>query len=1734
MTWRYFLASLLLAACVGGESKLGTARDDIDSTDPSCALLTPAQLHDAAMRVYQTELSDPQSCFPGSDLDCPCGSYCSTDAACEVDCVPNPAPGEPTCGAGKACTPAGRCADAPNAPPPPLLLSINFAQPAVSTNTTTGPVLLPIEVTTSAISFDAMDDAETATVHFSIQGSSAPVTPLVKCTSTAAFTATCDLAGGWMLNVVDGAFRSQPRTIWVQVPQTATSLRWTLEARSANAIGTSTEVIDATPVVTPATDPGHYKGTLSYANSTPTSPAISIPVEAVVTPSTLAVLEPTKLLFADGHVVIPRTTQTAVQLGWLAAGGGRYDVQLAYTGTAYDPTTGHLDASLDVLDGTGAESTSLTLSLDRIGEVSDLACPCATGNYCNQQLNVCLPGTAPTDQVSVNPATSYPSSVLASADVAAWTGKVLAATFGSTALGGTGHALLQQAYCYNATFPTVAGALGANTTSPTSGDLECAFGPQAALAPQQTFPFEEYASDYAPGTGGGAAQDLIDACAADLAAQPSASTASGLMPTTACASLGRFYLALAAGRTSSGAGVPLPDIDQRLVMQILRQWLGVNAYVAHTSVQDRDADDALSATGLPAYQRFATMLARVDADLRVLLDPEVRPQYATGAGLPVALARPDYRVRPRPLARWSFSNASTPGADSEGHDPLVISGTSLVNGTLFAQSPGSSSRSTNAIAAGDHRFSVVFALDYKPPPGSTATVFWKVGTNGDRLSIDATPATTGDMNLRMYDSRGGSVTFSNVSSGLIAIAVDGTSYTLYSSPMGSPSAIATVNGTPVNGGPSWGAAGTINLNTNLQSYPASCTSWDLNNPNDGLDYTTDAPSVVHSASWRYTCKDTASSTTCTGTPLNAATCTTIASNLRTTDIAQIKALPVSPYSSPPSTPLNALSTHGTIFTIDEKSQTYPTYVLSWTDWRCDTTVSGYIRPVTRNKPVCGGMKASWDEVSLWDRPVQPSEFVDMATRYPATSDSLPPIATLAGSEQPTALPVHMLEAAAADLELLAAYAGAERSHAYGECYLGGHSAGLDALAASGGANLRLVGVLEGEADHLAAIGGGAAASWYPRYAAAKEQLAARRTLAVRALLEASRCENPIGISQHDIPLYVGEDVGPNATFFASSHYLADQAVSEITLADQLLNAARAAYTNQRQQAYQLAETSATKQERAADLRASAESQLAHYCGSTQSATSLLDAFQQGTTAQNNCFIDRLLPQCATFATATLESIPAECLRGELGNQMLAIKTAGIVMANADHAMKDAGQRYDGDLEHCAQEQKAFDGDERILQEHDQEMEKLHEEQALFDTVAGLAKSGLDFANPFGLTNPEARLHGTMDALGAIGGFSDSAFAITEQQVTDSYNEEVLQRSHDETIANCYHDADNERYLIDNARDQVVLAKQQFENATHQLAVDFDQLGAITSIALGQLATESTLSATPPHLHFWLDQSISDYHKHLEAARRLTYLALKALEYEAQVSLGLDSATLTAAVPSDLRTVVGDIQSVNAPLAGQLGVSTENKKIVLSLRDEILKMPPSTANVPGDLALTPVARFQRYLAANSTIYVDANGKRIGRGIRFTIHPDTWNSTLCDERMWRIQPSLQADTPPAQHTLVLYQDNTFGSQDCRAAPGNVISSHADPAGNLLLGDGFELPMLALPQPYVAANIDGPPGLDHETLSAQPESSTTTFAGRGLYGSYVLLFPEPLWTDADIANVKDVLLRFDITDVAHPPTI
>src|SRR5262249_30217657 len=121
-------------------------------------------------------------------------------------------------------------------------------------------------------------------------------TPQVKCDSSADLTDTCDLSG-WTFHVTSGSLVSDPKTIWVQVPQTSSATQWTLLARSDWTLTPATAVVNVVPIGFPATDPGHYAGTIGWSAS---GSQLLLPVEAIVTAGNVALYEPSRILLPDG------------------------------------------------------------------------------------------------------------------------------------------------------------------------------------------------------------------------------------------------------------------------------------------------------------------------------------------------------------------------------------------------------------------------------------------------------------------------------------------------------------------------------------------------------------------------------------------------------------------------------------------------------------------------------------------------------------------------------------------------------------------------------------------------------------------------------------------------------------------------------------------------------------------------------------------------------------------------------------------------------------------------------------------------------------------------------------------------------------------------------------------------------------------------------------------------------------------------------------------------------------------------------------------------------------------------------------------------------------------------------------------------------------------------------------------------------------------------------------------
>jgi hypothetical protein len=293
-------------------------------------------------------------------------------------------------------------------------------------------------------------------------------------------------------------------------------------------------------------------------------------------------------------------------------------------------------------------------------------------------------------------------------------------------------------------------------------------------------------------------------------------------------------------------------------------------------------------------------------------------------------------------------------------------------------------------------------------------------------------------------------------------------------------------------------------------------------------------------------------------------------------------------------------------------------------------------------------------------------------------------------------------------------------------------------------------------------------------------------------------------------------------------------------------------------------------------------------------------------------------------------------------------------------------------------------------------------------------------------------------------------------------------------------------------------------------------------------------------HFWYDEKVERFNKDFAWAKRLTFLAMRAVEYEFQQSLPLRNAIVSAAHPDQLADVIRSLQQEQASRAINRR-RPEESGLVVSLRDDILKVADRTDAPPGERNWPASLRFRGRLASDRYIIRDSNGVYLGQGVPFNLAPFGVLENRCGERLWRITATIQGDglssvEPGTQ--LMLLKRNTFESQYCsgKSPDGTQMQVNSilpsaqlfkpDPTVRYEEADGFSVGFM-----YPWFNIRRS---DFYSTKYQ-EGASEELAGRGLYGDYILLFPQAVLEKGfPIQNVEDVLLRLDYLSVDNLGTL
>lgn len=1593
------------AAATSAATSVATAA--LAANTASCTALPLAE-RQAALDDLE---SNPLTCF--DDANCPCGAYCANDATCRFDCRFDAPANQPFCSPGQECSPEGRCLMTSHADDPLLTADLDLASTVITADTAAAAVVVPVEVRLRAKQLALVAATQNATVGFTVStGEAAGPAARVRCIAGAPWAASCELGAGWTFGADPDPQRSGPRTVWIELPQSATANEWTVTARSEWADGPSTIAVRAAPVVEPPHDTGHFTGTLTWPQ--PGASPLVLPVTAEVTATRVALRDPSRLLVPSGLAVLGKAASETTTVPWLTSDHPSAAPQVAQAlldleGLAFVPAEQRLTATVRLTLGNGPAPLALALDLRYGGPTTAPACAsgCAADRPCNAEIGLCLAGEPAGTAIVADGV--VPSAALASALRESWAPALAGLRQAApAALGGEDVLGMERAMCFGAPAQTAPGFLGGSNSTP-SLDTKCADGTS-----QDVFPFLDRTSGVTLDGAGAELFNLHDTCLSELAAPTGPPyTAANLLPQRQCVSVARYLLAATAPQPTGGS---TQLARRQLQNQLSRQWATLHAMVARSAVREAEFDETLGGQpGQTLHQRLGAVVDTVERDLRALLR-----ERRSEAVEQEAAASPDERTLGRPVLHWTLNQTldglidDVENPEGEDYDLRVSNlASSLRSSNYLAISTGSGTTTTcqtdRDVTLPLRHFAFAAYLGVANPPAGY-TLFEKLtAVDGFRVKVSAPSASVRRVEALTLTRLAGGILKTTGSAtwdlpaeaGFYALVVDGSRYRLLhvrrnaisndGIPDGDPMAFEYAPTATTGAGLIWGAAGRLSL---------GCTI------SQGL--------------------------------------------------------------------------------------------------------------------------AMFDEITAWRRPIGLAQVQDYAMRYltaanvmSAGIDSMPPrqLALAATDEQAIGLGAHLVDAAAATLELTAAYLRSERAELYAECQQGAEGAAHQRVYGRAGRALRLTTLLEHDGLDLQALAGSPPA-WQARQDAARRLLAGKRSGLARELAAASACENPLGISEDDLPLVHGTAVDASARFFASSRYLASKARDELSVSTSELEAARAAWQAQRASAFQSAVLAPQeKAERLRKLENEYEGALRRLCGAPATGT-LLAGFRAGALTARNCFLKTEVPGCANAATLPLSALPAQCLRGLIGEQLLAIQGAQIDARNAENSLDRAIARYDGEMMFCTQRAEFFEENQRIRGEHAAAMNRIRARRRSLGLMASFARAAVSLAS--GDVVDFAR-----DGINFVFGNLEAEAAADEQREREAHERVMAARAEAAALADCFHEADNQKFAIGAAADVITRTYHDVKAAHAHLTNLSDEVAALVDQGAGDLDLENQMVRVLPHHHYWLDDHLDGYRRHLRYAQRLTYLAVLALEHESQQSLNLRGAVLAARTPGALDQVVLAVEQRNAPMQGEQGYVFGTFVPVMSVRDEILRLG-SAAAPAGFPALSAIDSLRAFLRSDAAkLY--SGGQYLGKGIRFALRPPPWAQFSCAERLWRVSASLQVDGAPLPNVqLVLYQENSFASQRCRAAErGELRVARVRPAHNLLTGEqsAFE------PNPrYTAMLMTGLGNKSREELLAMPEGLHEGLAGRGLYANYVLLFPSDTFDDATLATVRDVLLRLDLVEVTN----
>ena len=625
----------------------------------------------------------------------------------------------------------------------------------------------------------------------------------------------------------------------------------------------------------------------------------------------------------------------------------------------------------------------------------------------------------------------------------------------------------------------------------------------------------------------------------------------------------------------------------------------------------------------------------------------------------------------------------------------------------------------------------------------------------------------------------------------------------------------------------------------------------------------------------------------------------------------------------------------------------------------------------------------------------------------------------------------------------------------------------------------------------------------------------------KRLVSMGDCTNPLGVSEDDVPLFFGDVTGNVGRFFASSTNLLGLAGDAASTAESALDSARTAWRLAREAAIQDTANAAEFDRRVDELRTQYGKPIVEACGLPTGTVpgDVLTKYGPSSIELAQCYLDDTRKECALI-NGVLPDDPT-CFRGTIGEAALALTAANREADVARQNWSEALTLYSQQVGYCTALLTDIDLKNKVNASYDQELQSLLDvrddllhEQARAD--ANLACAGVAVAS-----------WGTGCTPAFISGADRDRLVDINRKIEDMQrkHQEFLDAWHDlETTRACLHEADQRQAAI---RSAALVYYQRLTDANAAWLRFSNQERELPRLIVeGRAAVAREQGRRLPSVAhpYWYDDAVVTFSREQLRAKRLTFLALKAVEYDFQISLPLRAAIVGAMHPDQLKAVLETLHSYHDTLKIRGKVPTE-LAFERSAAGDLLRLDYDP-NGPVGLQ-TRGERFRAAVLSPNAAFYDAGGHYIGQAIPFTLSDNNVPDTLqCAERLWAVTANVIGDSLTAESTvkLKLFKRNTAYSKVCGPAGGWQIG-RVRPSLDIF---GLQPISGNAAAQFTAGTITAWNNLDSQSFSnAGTQGGTTELAGRGVYGDYILLIPfaaDPSRREFSVDGLEDIKLRFD----------